>query len=142
MSTIEPVQSRLAIVLRQELLTWQRLNVTAFLSSSMAVNAEPSVMGETYVDASGRGYGEMFAQPVMVFEASAEVLKSAYLTALEEKIVIVRVFPDVLFTTGNDSDNRAAFAKLAPAQMSVAGLALLGGRNRISKLLSGARKHP
>jgi hypothetical protein len=141
MSTTEPVQSRLAIVLRLELLTWQRLNVTAFLSSSMAVNAEPSVMGETYVDASGRGYGEMFAQPVMVFEASAEVLKNAYLAALEEKM-IVRVFPDVLFTTGNDSDNRAAFAKLAPAEMSVAGLALLGGRNRISKLLSGARKHP
>jgi hypothetical protein len=141
MSTAEPVQSRLAIVLRQELLTWQRLNVTAFLSSSIAVNTEPSAMGETYVDASGRGYGEMFAQPVMVFEASAEVLKGAYLAALEEKM-IVRVFPDVLFTTGNDADNRAAFAKLAPAQMSVAGLALLGGRNRISKLLSGARKHP
>jgi hypothetical protein len=138
MNTTEPVQSRIALVLREDLLTWQRLNVTAFLSSSLTA---PPVLGETYWDANGRGYGQMFAQPVMVFEASADVLKNALLTALAEKMV-VRVFPDVLFTTGNDADNRAAFAKLAPQDMSVAGLALLGGRNRISKLLSGARKHP
>jgi hypothetical protein len=138
MNTTEPVQSRIALVLREDLLTWQRLNVTAFLSSSLS--AAP-VMGETYRDARGREYGEMFAQPVMVFEASAEALKTALLAALADKM-LVRVFPDVLFTTGNDADNRAAFAKLAPEEMSVAGLALLGGRNRISKLLSGARKHP
>ena len=141
MSTTEPVQSRLALVLREDLLTWQRLNVTAFLSSSIAVNPQSRPMGGTYVDAGGRQYGEMFAQPVMVFEASAQVLQSALLAALDENMV-VRVFPDVLFTTGNDADNRAAFVKLAPQDMAVAGLALLGGRNRISKLLAGARKHP
>ena len=141
MSTTEPVQSRLALVLRDDLLTWQRLNVTAFLSSSIAANPQSPPMGGTYVDALGRNYGEMFAQPVMVFEANAQVLQSALLTALDENMV-VRVFPDVLFTTGNDADNRAAFMKLAPREMAVAGLALLGGRNRISKLLAGARKHP
>jgi hypothetical protein len=141
MPTPEPIQTRIAIVLRADLLTWQRLNVTAFLSSGIATDAAGSPMGEIYADATGREYGRMFAQPVMVFEASGEVLKSALLAALEEKMV-VRAFPDVLFTTNTDATNREAFAKLAPQEMSLAGLALLGGRNRISKLLAGARKHP
>jgi hypothetical protein len=141
MTSPEPIQSRIAFVLRADLLTWQRLNVTAFLSSGIATDLSASPMGETYVDATGREYGRMFAQPVMVFEASGEVLQGALLAALQEGMV-VRAFPEVLFTTNTDAANRAAFAKLAPQEMALAGLALLGGRNRISKLLARARKHP
>ncbi len=83
----------------------------------------------------------MFALPVMVFEASGADLATVLADALEAGLHVMP-FPERLFATGNDADNRAAFAALTPADMRPAGLALYGGRNRIGKLLARARKHP
>ncbi len=123
----EPVtaQKRIAIVLREDLATWQRINVAAFLASAVASgNAE--VVGEPYRDALGRTYSRMFA-PVMVFETSRDALSRILVDGLEAGLGVM-AFPERLFITGNDSDNRAAFAALAPAEMDRPGwLCTAGG---------------
>ena len=43
--------TKIAIVLRDDLETWQKLNVTAFLASGVAAN--PELLGEPYADADG-----------------------------------------------------------------------------------------
>jgi hypothetical protein len=136
----KPVQMRIAIVVRAALAAWQRLNVAAFLASAVASSCPESV-GQPYQGAGGRAFPRMFALPVMVFEASGPALERIFAEALDNGLQAM-AFPERLFSTDNDADNRAAFAALPPAQMEPAGVALYGGRNRIAKLLASARKHP
>ena len=68
--------TKIAVLLRDDLLTWQRLNVTAFLVSGLG-SALPEVIGAHYADADGVGYLPMFRQPVLVFESAEEQLRAA-----------------------------------------------------------------
>ena len=57
--------TKIAILLRDDLEPWQRLNVTAFLASGVAAS-DPGLIGEAYADADGTAYHALFRQPVMV----------------------------------------------------------------------------
>jgi hypothetical protein len=70
-------ETKIAVVLRDDLAAWQKTNVTAFLVSGIA-GTVPGVVGEPYQDASGNEYLPMFIQPVLVYEADASALRRAY----------------------------------------------------------------
>ena len=44
--------TKVAVVLRDDLAVWQKANVTAFLLSGIA-GSNPSLVGEPYIDGSG-----------------------------------------------------------------------------------------
>lgn len=137
----EPVRfaTKIAILLRDDLETWQRLNVTAFLVSGIA-GAQPELLGEPYVDADGTRYLPMFRQPVLVFAGDAGTLTAAHARALDRGIPIT-LFTEELFKTGNDRDNRAAVGAVRRHELTLAGIALHGPRNAVDKVLKGARLH-
>ena len=56
--------------------------------------------------------------------------------------VPMSVFTSELFTTGNDTDNRAAVRAVQTDQLDLVGIAVFGSRNAIDKILKGARMHP
>jgi hypothetical protein len=138
----EPIHfdTKLAVLLRDDLPTWQRLNVTAFLVSGIAAS-NPELVGEPYEDADGTGYLPMFRQPVLVFEGSKEFMAVAHGRALGREIP-VSVFTSDLFATGNDRDNRAAVKAVPRDQLDLVGLALHGPKNGVDKVLKGAKMHP
>ena len=63
--------TKVAVVVRDDLAAWQRLNVCAFLMSGVVGGAGEPVVGPDYEDGSARGYLPMLRQPVLVFESSA-----------------------------------------------------------------------
>jgi hypothetical protein len=132
--------TKIAVLLRADLATWQRLNVTAFLVSGLGT-ACPEVIGEPYADADGTGYLPMFRQPVVVFEGAKETLTAAHSRALARGLRTA-VFTSDLFATGNDRDNRAAVRAVRHDALDLVGLALHGPRNAVDKALKGARMHP
>ena len=132
--------TKIAIVLRDDLEPWQRLNVTAFLSSGIAA-AYPGIIGEPYADADGTPYLAMFGQPVLVMEGSKEVMTAAHERCLRREQE-VSVFTSDLFRTGNDDDNRAAVAAVPAAELDIVGLGIHGPKNAVDKILKGARMHP
>jgi hypothetical protein len=132
--------TRIGLLLRDDLPVWQRLNVTAFLASALA-GAWPELVGEPYADADGTGYLAMFRQPVMVFEGSKETVVAARERALSRGLVPA-VFTADLFVTGNDRDNRAAVRAVPGAHLDLVGLGLHGPRNAVDKVLKGSRLHP
>ncbi|WP_427920968.1 DUF2000 family protein [Streptomyces sp. cg40] len=138
----EPIRfdTKIAVLLREDLEPWQRLNVTSFLVSGLGTQI-PEVIGEPYEDADGVGYLPMFRQPVMVFEATKEVLVAAHARVLSRSLPRA-VFTSDLFATGNDRDNRAAVRAVATAGLDVVGLAVYGPRNGVDKVVKGARMHP
>lgn len=131
--------TKIAVLLRDDLRTWQRLNVCAFLVSGLAA-AHPELIGEPYADADGTEYLPMFRQPVMVFAGSKETLTAAHARALSRTIP-VSVFTSDLFATGNDQDNRAAVRAVPRDQLDLVGMALHAPRNAVDKILKGARLH-
>jgi hypothetical protein len=132
--------TKIAVVVRDDLPTWQRLNVCAFLVSGVAA-AVPELIGEPYEDADGTKYLAMFGQPVLVFEAPAEVLTAAHSRAVSRGLPM-SVFTADLFATGNDEDNRAAVRAVPRDRLDLVGLAVHGPRNAVDKVVKGARMHP
>ncbi|MFJ5777741.1 DUF2000 family protein [Streptomyces sp. NPDC093094] len=132
--------TRIAVLLREDLEPWQRLNVTAFLVSGLGTEL-PEVIGEPYADADGTAYLPMFRQPVLVFEGSKETLSAAHGRALARELPVA-VFTSELFGTGNDRDNRAAVRAVPRERLDPVGLAVYGPRNAVDKVLKGARMHP
>jgi hypothetical protein len=133
-------ETKIAVILRDDLAAWQALNVTAFLTSGITA-ATPELVGEPYADADGTPYLAMLGQPVMVFAAGAEVLRAAHGRALNRGLRIA-VFTADLFATGNDEDNRAAVAKVGRDDLDLVGIAVHGPRNAVDTIVKGARMHP
>jgi hypothetical protein len=131
--------TKIAIVVRQDLETWQKLNVTAFLSAAVAA-ATDGVIGEPYEDGSGRKYLAMLVQPVMVFRATGEQLRDAYDRAVARDARLA-IFTEELFGTGNDVDNRAAVAAVTTDELRLVGIALHEDRRVVDKVLHGLELH-
>ena len=142
MDTPEPIRfdTKVAVLLRDDLEPWQALNVTAFLLSGIAAN-DPGLIGEPYEDADGTPYLAMLGQPVLVFEGDAATLRAAHERALRRDLT-VGVFTADLFRTGNDDDNRAAVAAVGRDDLDLVGLAVHAPRNAVHKIVKGAHLHP
>ena len=117
--------TKVAVLLRDDLATWQRLNVCAFLISGVA-SANLDIIGEPYADADDTAYLPMFRQPVLVFQGDAQLLTTAHERAL----------------SGNDRDNRAAVRGVPRDKLDLVGIALHGPKNAVDKVLKGAVMHP
>ncbi|WP_326855646.1 DUF2000 domain-containing protein [Actinocrinis sp.] len=131
--------TKIAVVVREDLAVWQKLNVTAFAVSGIAATASQTV-GEPYVDASDTRYLPMFGQPVLVFAGTAAQLRKAHRRALERGLAIA-VYPEELFGTFNDEDNRAVVRKTATEDLSLAGMSVFGTRADVDGALKGLSLH-
>lgn len=132
-------ENKIAVLLREDLLGWQRLNVTAFLVSGIA-GTIPELLGEPYSDADDTVYLPMFGQPVLVFSGTKEVVTAAHGRALGRGLPMT-VFTNDLFGTGNDRDNRAAVRAVPTAELDLVGIAVHGPRGAVDKVLKGASLH-
>ncbi|WP_045744732.1 DUF2000 domain-containing protein [Actinoplanes rectilineatus] len=132
--------TKIAVLLRDDLPVWQRLNVTAFLVSGIAT-AVPEVLGEPYLDAGEVSYLPMFRQPVLVFAGGKETLTGAHGRALSRGVSL-SVFTSDLFGTGHDAANRAAVRAVPTADLDLVGLAVYGPRVAVDKIMKGAAMHP
>ena len=132
--------TKIAVVLRDDLEVWQKTNVTAFLVSGIA-GTVPGVVGEPYRDGSGNEYLPMFVQPVLVYEADAAGVRRAYERALGRGVVPA-VYIAELFATGHDEANRAAVAAVAADDLDLVGIAFRAERKTVDKIVDRLRFHP
>lgn len=130
--------TKIAVVLRDDLPTWQQLNMTAFLISGIAGTAP--IVGEDYEDASGNRYLPMCRQPILVFAGDAARLRAVYERAMGRGLRF-SIFTEDLFATGNDSDNRAAVKAVAREDLRLVGLALRADKRIMDKVLKGVALH-
>jgi hypothetical protein len=133
-------EMKIAVVVRDDLATWQKLNVTAFVCSGIGT-ALPEVVGAPYEDGSGVEYHAMFGLPVLVYATDPGGLRRAFDRA-QSRGLRVAVYTDELFKTGNDIDNRAAVAAVPTDALQIAGFAVAGERRRVDKALDKLRLHP
>jgi hypothetical protein len=132
--------TKIAVVVRDDLAVWQRLNVTAFLISGVTAGAGEPVVGEPYVDGDGVRYLPMLRQPVLVFEAGADKLRTVHRRALEREAQFA-IYTAELFATGHDEDNRAAVRAVATADLDLVGIALRAPHKVADAIVRGLRRH-
>ncbi|RBY93436.1 DUF2000 domain-containing protein [Blastococcus sp. TF02-8] len=135
-----PWPTKIVVLLREGLLPWQELNVTAFLAGALAA-AVPELVGRPYEDADGTRYLPMIRQPVLVMTGSADVLAAARERALQRGLP-TSLFTADLFATGGDAENRAAVRAVRGADLDLVGIAVHGPKNGVDKVVKGARMHP
>jgi hypothetical protein len=135
-----PFSTKVAIAVRDDLATWQRLNVAAFLATGIAA-AYPQLVGDPYQDADGEKYLRLLGMPILVFEASADALKDARNRAVQRQIPL-GVYTNDMFATGHDAANRRVVAAVGGDELDLVGIALHGPKNAVDKVLKGSRLHP
>lgn len=135
-----PFDTKIAIVVRDDLETWQRLNVTAFLASGITA-AHPQLVGLPYVDADDTSYLPLLGMPVLVFEGDHATLQEVRGRAVR-RAMAVAVYTADMFQTGHDEANRSVVRAVAGADLDVVGLAVFGPKNPVDKTVKGARLHP
>ncbi|MDF7659247.1 DUF2000 family protein [Erwiniaceae bacterium L1_54_6] len=131
--------TKIALIVRDDLATWQRLNVVAFLATGIA-SAAPEMMGEAYVDARGRHYGNMAGQPMLVFAGDLPGLQRAHRQGLERELTIIP-YVHAMFSTGHDAANRAVFLAEDADNLNLVGIALRGPKKAVDKAIKGLSLH-
>src|SRR5262249_16590837 len=114
--------TQITLIVRDDLAVWQKLNVTAFLTSGI-IGAAPDILGAPYEDAAGNSYHALAIQPMIMLVADAETIKAIYRRAMERKVPLSLYISD-MFTTGHDAANRAAGRQHVPDGLDIVGLGL------------------
>jgi hypothetical protein len=131
--------TKVAIIVLDDLAVWQKLNVTAFLATGIA-GAAPEAMGEPYEDAAGRLHARLLGQPILVFAAGADGLARAWRVVLERELTRA-VYVRAMFETGHDAANRAVFKAEPVEGPDLVGVAVRGAKKDVDRATKGLRLH-
>lgn len=130
--------TKIVVIIREDLLVWQKLNVTSFLMSG--IGGTQSIIGEPYVDKNDVTYLSMSQQPIMIYSANGEELKELLTKALTKEVEMT-IYTEELFKTFNDADNRSKVASCKTDELNLVGIGMIGKKNHIDKLTKGFRFH-
>ena len=133
--------TKVAVVLRDDLAVWQKANVTAFLLSGIA-GSNPSLVGEAYIDGSGNRYLPMLRQPILIYAADAAGIRRAYERAMQRGVQELAIYTNELSSTPHDDANRAAVAAVPADELDLVGIGLRADRKAVDKVLDRLRPHP
>jgi len=131
--------TKIALVIREDLASWQKMNVAAFLTSGIAASY-PESIGEPYEDASGNKYLRLIGQPILIYGADhaalARVLERALARGVQPALYI-----EEMFATGHDAANRDAVCSVQRENLNLVGLAIRAERKVIDKIVDKLKFH-
>ncbi|KAA3503284.1 DUF2000 family protein [Rhizobium rhizogenes] len=131
--------TKIAVILRDDLAVWQKLNVTAFLMSGIVAQAG-EIIGEPYRDGAGNVYNPLSIQPVVVMATDQEALRKIHQRSLERDVT-TSLYIEEMFATGHDVANRQVFSEFSPDNARVVGMALRADKKIVDKITKGAKLH-
>jgi hypothetical protein len=134
--------TKVAILVLDDLATWQKLNVTAFLAflATGIAAAVPEAMG-AYEDGSRRKFASLLGQPMLIFAAGLHELRRAHRISGENGL-ITAAYVRAMFGTGHDAANREVFMAEPADAPDLVGIAIRGPKKVIDKATKGAKLHP
>jgi hypothetical protein len=132
--------NKIAIVIKNDLQNWQKLNVTAFLASSVAIQF-PETHGKLLVSASGSAYLPFFKHPILVYKADTdEQLQRAFIRAKERELNI-GIYSGAQFATKNEEQNLEVIGSRADDELDLVGVIVYGPNKKVNKALDGLKFH-
>ena len=131
--------TKIALIIAEDLPVWQKLNVTAFLTSGI-IAATAGIMGEVYRDGSDKDYLPLCIQPMIIMKTNRGKLKTI-LNRAHTRNIPASVYIEDMFATGHDAANRETVRQYTTENLPLVGLAIRGERKEIDKIVKGAKLH-
>ena len=131
--------TKIAVVVRSDLESWQKLNVASFLAGGIAA-AFPECIGDAYEDGSGTKYLSLIGQPILIYGADGPALSRALERALARNITPA-LYTEDMFKTTHDAANREVVKAVARTDLNLVGLAMRAERKVIDKVVDGLKFH-
>ncbi|MGJ4926062.1 DUF2000 family protein [Bradyrhizobium sp. HKCCYLS2038] len=132
--------TKIALIIRNDLEAWQKLNAAAFLSSGIAA-AFPECIGTPYEDGSATSYHALIGQPILIYGAPDRAALARALDRALSRNVKPALYTEDMFKTTHDEANRAAVKAVARPDLNLVGLALRAERKVVDKIVDGLKFH-
>lgn len=133
-------ENKIALIIKNDLQSWQKLNVASFLASSIAIKFTDT-HGNEFINGSNSIYLPFIKQPILVYQAENEAeLKRAF-TRAKERGLAIGIYTEPLFATKNEAENHMEIAKYTDETQVLVGIALYGESKKVSKALDGLKFH-
>lgn len=132
--------NKLAIVLKNDLKVWQKLNAASFLAGAVAIQF-PETHGRPLINKSGSQYLPFIKLPVLVYSAETnDQLKRALLRARERQLH-TGIYTTPLFATKNEEQNLEEISKETDESQDLAGIVIYGLNKKVDKAIDGLKFH-
>jgi hypothetical protein len=132
--------NKIAIVIQEDLLPWQKLNVVAFLASSIAIDF-PETHGKPLITASGTRYLPFLKHPILIYGANKEEqIKRAFNRATERQLRI-GIYTRGLFATKDEEGNLIEVASHEDSDLDLAGIIIYGENKQVDKAVDKLKFH-
>jgi len=131
---------KVAMVIYDSLLPWQKLNVAAFLASSIAIKF-PETHGDEFVTADQVRFLPFLKNPILIYKAeTAEKLQRAFARSRDRDLAI-GIYTNPLFETRSGEENVSLIAKNTVNKLDLAGIIVYGENKIVDKALDGLKFH-
>jgi hypothetical protein len=132
--------NKIALIIKNDLQSWQKLNVASFLASSIAIKF-PDTHGNDFINASGSAYLPFIKHPILIYKAESEAeIKRAFNRAKERELHI-GIYTEPLFATKNEEENHIEIAKNSDENQVLVGIAIYGENKKVNKAIDGLKFH-
>ena len=132
--------NKIAIVLKNDLQSWQKLNVAAFLASSVAIEF-PETHGKPFINASNAQYLPFIKHPILIFKAETNAEITRAFNRAKERALHIGIYTDPLFATKNEEENLIEIAKCTDETQNLVGIIVYGDTKKVNKALDGLKFH-
>ncbi len=134
-------ENKIALIIKNDLQGWQKLNVASFLASSIAIKFTDT-HGNEFINASGSNYLPFIKHPILIYKADSEAeIKRAFNRAKERELAI-GIYTEPLFATKNEAENYIEISKHTDENQVLVGIAIYGESKKVNKALDGLKFHP
>ena len=133
-------ENKIALVILDSLANWQKLNVTAFLASSVAI-AFPETHGAPLISASGTAYLPFLKHPILVYVAETDEQMNRAFNRSIERDLHIGIYTKELFATKNEEGNIAEIAKHTEKDLNLAGIVIYGENKKVDKAVDKLKFH-
>ncbi|GEN66219.1 DUF2000 domain-containing protein [Chryseobacterium rhizosphaerae] len=131
---------KVAIVIKDDLLAWQKLNVVSFLAGSIAIQF-PETHGQDFITADQEKFLPFIKHPTLIYKAdTAEKLQRAFRRSRDRELAI-GIYTRPLFDTHSGEENVAEIAKHTADTLDLVGIIVYGDHKKVDKALDGLKFH-
>lgn len=132
--------NKLVLVLKNDLLSWQKLNVAAFLASSIAIEF-PETRGSAFINASGSVYLPFIKYPILIYKAENKAELDRAFNRAKERGLHIGIYTEPLFTTKNEAENHVEIANCTDQDQVLVGIAMYGESRKVDKAVDKLKLH-
>lgn len=133
-------ENKIAIVIKNELLNWQKLNVASFLASSIAIKF-PETHGKSFINASKSEYLPFIKQPILIYKADDQAQIARAFSRAKQRELDIGIYTDSLFSTKNEDENHIEIGKVTDDNQTLVGIIIYGENKKVNKALNGLKFH-